>query len=99
MCERGEKKMWPSRLFIHDINERLHAAAGVIAALFNSWRKNECSRCFDLFKCDIWPFWRLSGVYLLTHMTHLWSLNQLVYGFEPGPMLVGWSSQSMTMSQ
>lgn len=43
----------------------------------------------DLFKFYIWPFWRLSGVYLLTHMTHLLSLNQLVYGFEPGPTLVG----------
>lgn len=88
-CVSGEKKKYgPSRLFIHDIKERLYAAARVISTLFNSWRKNEYRRCFDLFKFDIWPFWRLSGVYLLTHMTHLWSLNQLVYGFEPGPTLV-----------
>lgn len=89
MCVSGEKKIWHSRLFSHDMKERSHAAARVISTLFNSSGGNEYSCCFDLFRFDIWPFCRLSRVYLLTHMTHLWSLNQLVYGFEPGPTLVG----------
>lgn len=39
MCVSEEKKIWPSRLFIHDIKERSHAAAGVISTLLNSLRK------------------------------------------------------------
>lgn len=45
------------------------------------------------------PFWTLFCADILTHTAHLWSLNQSVKGFEPGPKLVDWSSHSMTMSQ
>ena len=76
MCERGEKNMAEQ---VHDIKERSqpesHQACSIAAGKMNTVAVLICSNLIFA------PFWRLSGVYLLTHMTHLWSLNQLVYGF------------------
>lgn len=86
-CVRVEKEIWPRRLFIHDTKERSWAAAGIKSTLLDSSRKRKKEVSVLICSHLIFAPFGESKVDLLTPLTHLQSLNLLVYGFEPGPIL------------